>query len=218
MKYICDTAKECGLTACFHRTAHKREDYACKWDDTNAFFCPTANCRVRCNSIVPTTSEKLAACPDLCRDDDGRKEVCIRDWCYCPVVDGGKCPFTTKETHTCYFCDHTGQDVNRIAKPISRFKERQTVYCCDNAILCDERWQQLGDAGTTAQREERLSQLAHLVKPWLGHKQPSRCLADDDLKTKVREAIYSEVSQPGSVTGITARATANVMRIIELPF
>ncbi len=89
-----------------------------------------------------------------------------------------------RETHTCYFCDHEGTDVNRIAVVMPP-KE----YCCDDGIMCDERWQALGTDKEAA-----------------------------SLKDKVKQAIYSEVSQPGSVTGITARATANVLRIIELPF
>ncbi len=41
------------------------------------------------------------------------------------------------EAHTCYFCDHTGTDVNRIAVVMPP-KE----YCCDDAVACDHRWQE----------------------------------------------------------------------------
>ena len=40
------------------------------------------------------------------------------------------------ETHTCYFCDHSGSDVNRIAVAMP-----PREYCCDDAVECDTRWQ-----------------------------------------------------------------------------
>ena len=46
------------------------------------------------------------------------------------------------ETHTCYFCNHTGQDVNRIAKLAGCPSEEDIFYCCDDAVACDERWQE----------------------------------------------------------------------------
>ncbi len=51
------------------------------------------------------------------------------------------------ESHTCYFCDHTGVDVNRIACISIVFNhamdERAELpnYCCDDAAACDRRWQ-----------------------------------------------------------------------------
>ncbi len=39
------------------------------------------------------------------------------------------------EAHTCYFCNHEGTDVNRIAVVMPP-KE----YCCDDAVACDHRW------------------------------------------------------------------------------
>ena len=224
MNYQCDTRSDCPHEGCPHYGHHSETGHC-----STLLHCRSAGHRVRCNPNPrekPQDRREVPACT-LTGEWTPRKrqvtvrcsqlseaEICLLNGIPCSVAtDGITCAPTccTMEAHTCYFCDHTGQDVNRIAVVMPP-KE----YCCDDGEACDERWQQLGDAGTTAQREERLAQLAHLVKPWLGHEQPS--LADDDLKAKVREAIYKEVSQPGSVTGITARATANVLRIIELPF
>ncbi len=52
-----------------------------------------------------------------------------RHWVRCNPIE------EPRETHTCYFCDHTGQDVNRIAVVMPP-KE----YCCDDAVACDHRW------------------------------------------------------------------------------
>ncbi len=46
------------------------------------------------------------------------------------------------ETHTCYFCNHTGQDVNRIARLAGCPGEEDIFYCCDDAVACDHRWQE----------------------------------------------------------------------------
>ena len=54
-----------------------------------------------------------------------------------------------EETHTCYYCDHTGVDVNRIACTSIFFNHAMDEhaelpnYCCDDGIMCDERWQGL---------------------------------------------------------------------------
>ena len=41
-----------------------------------------------------------------------------------------------KEIHTCYFCDRSGSDANRIAVVMP-----PREYCCDDAVECDARWQ-----------------------------------------------------------------------------
>jgi len=116
-----------------------------------------------------------------------------------------------RETHTCYFCDHTGQDVNRIAIYLGI---RSTDYCCDDAVACDERWQQLGDAGITARREERLSQLAHQVEPWLEHEQSP----DDDLRQKIYAIIEEEVLNHMTSERMAIDSTNRIMKLIELLF
>ena len=98
-----------------------------------------------------------------------------------------------RETHTCYFCDHTGQDVNRIAKPISRFKERQTVYCCDNAILCDERWRADDEGGLAVN------------------------VADIILEEALREWGLGALAS-AQLDIFQKRTTARIMKLIELRF
>ena len=130
MDVRCDTWKECPIESCPHITAHQwgsAGKHKCEADK-----CYEADCRVRCDSVVSTCSVCGA------EKEHWRVSEFTRR-----VRELHNTPAPKMETHTCYFCDHTGQDVNRIATPISRFKERQTVYCCDDGYACDERWQAL---------------------------------------------------------------------------
>ncbi len=43
------------------------------------------------------------------------------------------------ETHTCYYCDHEGTDVNRLAAYGPSMNEAQYGYCCDDGQSCDAR-------------------------------------------------------------------------------
>ncbi len=52
------------------------------------------------------------------------------------------------ETHTCYYCDHEGTDVNRVAahstlkvapRCIPLDRDDHIVYCCDDGDACDAR-------------------------------------------------------------------------------
>ncbi|KKK48104.1 hypothetical protein LCGC14_3148480, partial [marine sediment metagenome] len=47
----------------------------------------------------------------------------------------------TDPLHTCYYCEHEGTDVNRIAKMWGCPGEEETCFCCDDAVACDHRWQ-----------------------------------------------------------------------------
>ena len=89
-----------------------------------------------CNAAgkVAYCAKCLTAKPHECRP---------LNYFHCSEVGGSVRCDLIEETHTCYYCNHEGADVNRIAKPISKFKERQTVYCCNDGTLCDERWQAL---------------------------------------------------------------------------
>ena len=100
MKYICDTAKECGHKKCEHQS--HSDEMGCDIP----FYCHHVLHRVRCKPV---------------------------------------------EAHTCYFCDHTGTDVNRIATYLGI---RSTDYCCDDAVACDERWEAL-ETDKEAQSLER---------------------------------------------------------------
>ncbi len=43
------------------------------------------------------------------------------------------------ETHTCYYCNHEGPDVNRVAELADAVNRRGTHYCCEDGDACDAR-------------------------------------------------------------------------------
>ena len=51
-----------------------------------------------------------------------------------------RCNPILEETHTCYYCNHEGPDVNRIAG--FKANRRDVFHCCDDAVVCDHRWQE----------------------------------------------------------------------------
>ena len=152
MKYICDTAKECGSETCNYRLSLPEH---ARLMPQLGFMCVKAGHRVYPELVAPT----------------------------CCAM----------ESHTCYFCDHEGTDVNRIAKPISRFKERQTVYCCDNAILCDERWRADDEGGLAVN------------------------VADIILEEALREWGLGALAS-AQLDIFQKRTTARIMKLIELRF
>ena len=99
-------------------------------------------------------------------------------------------PAPKMETHTCYYCNHEGTDVNRIATPLSKFNEQQTVYCCDDAIMCDERWQNVGNG--RLEREIRRAVNGELFMRTL-------------LVAKSRHKLSDTI-------------TARIMKLLDLPF
>lgn len=116
MDVRCDTWRECGSRDCPSRFPHRGA-----WGCTDGFHCTTADCRVRCVPAHITTSDGTRLYP-------GRV-------------------YATEDTHTCYYCDHEGIDVNRIAFMQHQFHdeaedEGDEVYCCDDAVECDKRWQE----------------------------------------------------------------------------
>ncbi len=95
------------------------------------------------------------------------------------------------ESHTCYYCNHEGTDVNRIAgwNVVCR---GSTEYCCDDGIMCDERWQAL---------EEKKEA--------------------EDLEGEIRRAIIGEQGETFGLVSwasLADRAAARIMKLIELPF
>ena len=84
-------------------------------------WCKAVSCHVRCNPVPVSLFEEM-------------------------VRGIYSTPAPKMETHACYYCQHEGTDVNRIATPLSKFNEKQTVYCCGDGDACDERWQVLQEA------------------------------------------------------------------------
>ena len=117
MKYQCDTARDCGDSTCRHAKSHQE----C-WRSRGPTKCSTADCLVRCN---PTVRHEVEAPDD--------------EWAYqFGQRDGG---WQAPQTHTCYFCDREGTDVNRVHSAGN--KRVLPVYCCDDGDACDARWQAL---------------------------------------------------------------------------
>ncbi len=108
-----------------------------------------------------------------------------------PVCGGCNPIGEPRETHTCYFCDHTGQDVNRIAVVMPP-KE----YCCDDGIMCDERWQAL-DQGDSL--EEQIESI----------------IVEEILNEAPNWNVPPLLTLSGNAG---SRATARIMKLIELPF
>ena len=200
MKYQCDTAGEVGACGgCDHGHDHEIIPFKCRTKRGPWFSCPATNTVVHCNPIAPSPACSVCAAEKKHFQESLFGEMARRIYSPRP------------KTHTCYFCDHTGQDVNRIAIYLGI---RSTDYCCDDAVACDERWQQLGDAGITARREERLSQLAHQVEPWLEHEQSP----DDDLRQKIYAIIEEEVLNHMTSERMAIDSTNRIMKLIELLF
>ncbi len=103
------------------------------------------------------------------------------------------------ESHTCYFCDHTGIDVNRIACMSIVFNhamdERAELpnYCCDDAVACDERWQAL-------QGDDLAGEVGYII-----------------LEEALREWGLGVLAS-AQLDIFRKRATARIMKLIELPF
>ena len=142
MKHRCDTCKDCGDSTCRHAKSHGE----C-WRSRGPTKCSTADYLVRCNPIVPTRTvtdewtpgkrQVTVRCSQL-----SEAELCLLNGMPCNVAtDGIICAFHHLETHTCYFCDHTGQDVNRIDRlAVNAVGGDEHIYCCDDAVACDHRW------------------------------------------------------------------------------
>ncbi|KKL24201.1 hypothetical protein LCGC14_2417680 [marine sediment metagenome] len=77
-------------------------------------WCKDVSCHVRCNPVPVSLFEEM-------------------------VRGIYSTPAPKMETHACYYCQHEGTDVNRIATPLSKFNEKQTVYCCDDGDGCGKR-------------------------------------------------------------------------------
>ncbi|KKN00453.1 hypothetical protein LCGC14_1137490 [marine sediment metagenome] len=129
MKYQCDTAKECGSTTCYWGLWLTKISGMLPLPQLG-FMCETAGHRVYPELIVPDgeCSDPRCACHSGVEAPDD-------EWTYqFGQRDGG---WQAPQTHTCYFCDHEGTDVNRIAVVMPP-KE----YCCQDAVACDHRWQE----------------------------------------------------------------------------
>ncbi len=55
-----------------------------------------------------------------------------------PCVPGSRTGCFAGATHTCYYCDHEGTEVNRIGG-LPGGPARDTQYCCDDGDACDAR-------------------------------------------------------------------------------
>ena len=194
MNYICDTAKECGSETCNYRLSLPEH---ARLMPQLGFMCVKAGHRVYPELIVPD-----GECSDPICSCHAGVEAPDDEWTYqFGQRDGGWQP---PQTHTCYYCDHEGTDVNRIALVRQQFPgespDEDEVYACDDAIACDERWQAKGGSGV-------------------------------DLVEQVREAIFAEFFREFSVPErgrwtmtlrqrnlIVNRATTSIMKLIELPF
>ncbi len=129
MKYQCDTARECGSN-CGRQRHHGYHSGPVGCDQW--YNCKHAGHRVRCNPIAPPPARSVCAAEKKHFQESLFGEMARRIYSPRP------------KTHTCYFCDHTGTDVNRIA---TYRGIRSTDYCCDDAVACDERWEVRDDEG-----------------------------------------------------------------------
>ena len=156
MNYICDTAKECGSETCNYRLSLPEHT---RLMPQLGFMCVKAGHRVYPELVPPTCTvtdewtpgkrQVTVRCSQL-----SEAELCLLNGMPCNVAtDGIICAFHHLEAHTCYFCDHEGADVNRIAS-WNVVCRGSTEYCCDDGVMCDERWQALQEdnleAGVTA--------------------------------------------------------------------
>ena len=116
MKYICDTAKECGSKTCNYKLALPEH---ARLMPQLGFMCIKAGHRVYPEPVAPNQPQ-------------------VYNW-------------SPTETYTCYFCDHEGTDVNRIAVVMP-----PREYCCQDAVACDERWQALGTDKEAESLEQKI--------------------------------------------------------------
>ncbi len=115
-EYICDTAKECGSATCNYRLSLPEHE---RLMPQLGFMCYKAGHRVY---------------PKLVDSQP----------CYHHKLRGQEsCPACAGETHACYYCNHEGTDVNRIDRlAINAVGDDEHIYCCDDAVACDHRWQE----------------------------------------------------------------------------
>ncbi len=127
---------------------------------------------INCPGLSPDgTGERLMThyvgddCPGGHRNTEPQKPRRSGHLYHCPTNSDGTCDASNEpcdgswnglhcikhnQTHTCYYCDHKGTDVNRIATvttfhtdpgviPFSVESQQHTEYCCDDGDACDAR-------------------------------------------------------------------------------
>jgi len=204
MKYQCDTAKDCGWPNCGRQRHHGYHSGPVGCDQW--YNCKHAGHRVRCNPIeeprethtctvtdewTPGKRQVTVRCSQL-----SEAEICLQNGMPCSVAtDGIACAFhhpeIHAEVHACYFCDHTGTDVNRIAAVMPPME-----YCCQDAVACDERWQALDQEDSLEEQIESI-------------------IVEEILNEAPNWNVPPLLTLSGNAGG---RATARIMELIELPF
>ncbi len=102
------------------------------------------------------------------------------------------------ETHTCYYCNHEGPCVNRIhSTEFTAWGRTQEIrYVCDDGDACDERWQALDQEDSLEEQIESI-------------------IVEEILNEAPNWNVPPLLTLSGNAG---SRATARIMKLIELPF
>ena len=178
MDVRCDTAGEAGACGdCDHGVDHEIIPFRCHTKPGKWFSCPSTNTVVHCNPVVPTCS----ACGAEKEHQQHGFTTCGDPACSCQP--------RSLVTHTCYYCNHEGTDVNRIHAVL--WGSGIVQYCCDDSDACDEGWQGEGESESL----------------------------EEAVRGIVVDAVTPHCSYECADTGDCVDcATARIMKLLELPF